>query len=210
MRQQQTKQNKMKKIIATFAVVMVIFSASASDTLATYKSLGEKFNIKAFKSDGQTVVIIRARSAEELLVKECGFMLTGSEIADFVTAVQSAKVKYLEWSAVAKENEIKDVAKTIPVDLNTGAYFLYGSEWQFQFSVKITFQFRVFEYKGKILHSLVLKTDELTSSSNQFITMKGLYTIFTSAAEIDDFCKKISPENIEKYFSKPKVEDKFN
>ena len=56
----------------------------------------------------------------------------------------------------AKENNVKELSKTMTIASKAGGYFLYGSKWNFQFLVNLKFQFQ----KGLVLN-LCIKLKEI-------------------------------------------------
>ena len=84
-------------------------------------------------------------------------------------------------------------------------YFLYGSKWNFQFTINLTFDFKIIN--GKNL--LIVRTGKMTSSSNQFMTHDGLVFVFSNTEEITDFLDLISKDKITEFINKPKATDLF-
>ena len=72
-------------------------------------------------------------------------------------------------------------------------------------SPRLTFNFRIIGDK----FLLIVKTDELVSSSNQFMKVDGLAIIFSNPEEIDKFLSKINVSDIQKFISKPQPENLF-
>ena len=140
---------------------------------------------------------------------EGGIFIDESKYLDFLNALAEAKIKYEEWLKTAKENNVKELDKTMTIKSKVGGYFLYGSDWNFQFLVNLKFDFKILESKGETKYLLLVRTGELQSSSNQFMKVDGFVLVFSSSKEIDDFTTIISPEKITEFLNKPKNEDLF-
>lgn len=149
-------------------------------------------------------LMIDCRSTDKLY-KDGGLMVNEKAHAPFLNALSEAKLKYAEWKQVAIDNNVDELRKPMTIKSKVSSYFLYGSEWKFQFSVDLSFNFFIRE--GEYI--LYVSTGELTSSSNQFMKHDGFSLMFTSEDEIDTFINAISVEKIKEELSKPKDEDLF-
>jgi hypothetical protein len=143
------------------------------------------------------------------LHKDGGVKIKKDNYQNFTTAMQEAKIKYEEWLKTAKENNIKELTKNMTMSSLCDGYFLYGTKWNFQFDVKLRFEFRILESNGIVKNLLLVKTGELKSSSNEFMTVDGFVLVFSSTKEIDDFISVISIEKISAFQNKPKKEELF-
>lgn len=74
---------------------------------------------------------------------------------------------------------------------------IYGN-WNFDFGVKLTP--RVKSIKNEMV--LIVKSDEIQSSSNQCMKNDGFYLVFSSAKEIEEFISKIDIEIVKEHFRK--------
>ena len=138
-----------------------------------------------------------------------GILIRQKQHQDFLNALSDAKVKYIEWVKVAKENNVKELDKTMDITSKVGAYFKYGSDWEFQFLVNLRFDFKILESKGVLKYLLIVRTGELQSSSNRYMKVDGFVLVFTSASEIDNFTNLISVQKTEDFLKKPKPKDLF-
>lgn len=185
----------------------------AQENLGTYENTYiEKeypISISTKPNDAKFTLYIEALSLDNL-VSEGGFSIDEKQLSGFVENIKQAKAKYEEWIATAKANNVTSLDKDISVTPSkvTG-YFHYGSKWNFDFSVKPTFSFKILEDKGETSYLLIVRTGKLTSSSNEYINCDGFVLTFLSVEEIDAFLKTISQENINEYKNKPKTEDLF-
>jgi len=88
-------------------------------------------------------------------------------------------------------------------------FFLYGSDWHFQFIVNLTFDFKILESGGEVKYLLIVRSGKMQSSSNQFMDVDGVVLEFTSAEDIREFVDSISLNKITEFKNKPKAEDLF-
>jgi hypothetical protein len=144
----------------------------------------------------------------DALRKEGGLMIKKKQYQDFIDALNEAKLKYIEWSKTAKENNVKELDKSMPIKCKTDCYFQYG-DWEFTYNKALTFDFKILESKGELKYLLIIRTGELQSSSNQFMKVDGLVLVFTVADEIDNFVNSISMLKINEYLNKPKADELF-
>jgi hypothetical protein len=137
--------------------------------------------------------------------KEGGVLLDQKSKNDFVNLLKDAKTKYLEWIVTAKENGITDLDKKMEFKFKTEGYFLYYKEWKFDNFVNMSFRFKIIGEK----RLLIFQTDEMVSSSNQFMKHDGFAFVFSNQKEIDEFCDILSSKNINDFLMKPKEGDLF-
>ena len=171
--------------------------------------IGERFEIQlSAKEQDKFTLYIDAMSLDKLHSKG-GIRVEEKNYSEFIEALSQARIKYEEWVATAKENNVKELVKAMTIKSRAGGYFLYGSEWNFQFSVNLQFDFKILESNGETKYLLLIRTGELQSSSNQFMKVDGFVLVFTNAKEIDDFIGSISADKISAFQNKPKKEDLF-
>jgi len=199
-----------KKLLITVQLFCSI-NLLAQEKFSEYDNsyIGERFEIQlSAKEQDKFTLYIGAMSLDKLHSKG-GIRVEEKNHMEFIEALSQAKIKYEEWVATAKENGVKELAKTMTIKSRVGGYFLYGSEWNFQFSVNLQFDFKILESKGETKYLLLIRTGELQSSSNQFMKVDGFVLVFTSPKEIDDFIGLISEDKISSFQNKPKREDLF-
>lgn len=195
-------------------LILAYTSVSAQEKFSTYKLYfdGVERNIlistsEKDKDKGNFTLWIDTQSRDKLY-KKGSIDLTKKNYNDFVHTLTSAKAKYEEWVKTAKENNVNDLSKEMTYKCNTECAFLM-SDWNFDHDVELSYGFRVSEFKGNINYYLIVKTDKLVSSSNQFMDMDGLWLWFKSTEEIDSFLNSISMDKITEYVNKPKAEALF-
>lgn len=202
----------MKKLLLTLFSIGMIGVAQAQKKYCTYDNsvLQKTYDIQvSSKPNGSYTVWIDAASLEGLS-KTAGIMVEDNQLLSFTTSLNEAKLKYAEWTKVAKENNVQELSsKRMSIKTKVGGYFLYGGEWEFQWTAYLNFDFRVVQTDGVTKYLLVVSTGELQSSSNQFIKIKGTALAFQDTKEVDAFIAAISPQKISEFLAKPKPEDLF-
>lgn len=204
----------MKKIITVLAIcifALTTFTSSAQEKLSSYDNTYSKKTYEILissKEKEKFTLYVDAMSLDKLH-NDGGFMIDQKYHANFLSALQEASVKYEEWVKTAKENNVKDLDKTMTIKSKCASYFKYGSDWNFQFLVNLTFDFRVLESGGETKHLLIVRTGELQSSSNQFMKVDGFVLVFSSIDEINEFTAAISLDKISEFVNKPKSEELF-
>lgn len=201
----------LKSFFTVSLVIAVALQSKAQDKFSSYDNTyeGKSYEIQiSSKEKDKYKLYINAMSLDKIHT-EGGVFIDQSKNQDFLNALAEAKLKYEEWIKTAKENNIKELDKTMTIKSKVGGYFLYGSDWNFQFLVNLKFDFKILESKGETKYLLLVRTGELQSSSNQFMKVDGFVLVFSSSKEIDDFMTIISPEKITEFLNKPKNEDLF-
>jgi len=180
----------------------------AQEKFTTYDNsyFGKTYDIKL--SLEQEDLYIDAMPLDELYDKG-GIRIKKNQHQDFLNAIAEAKTKYKEWVKTAKENNVREFNKSMNIKSEVGGYFLYGSEWKFQLSVILTFDFQILENEGELTYLLIIRTGELKSSSNEHLKVDGFLLVFSSVNEIDAFTNKISRQKINAFIAKPKEKDLF-
>ncbi len=203
--------NNYFKIITICFFTLIAVKSNAQEKFTIYDNtyVGKTYEIQiASKEKEKFSLYIDAMSLDRTHDK-VGMTIDQKQYQDFLNAIAEAKIKYEEWVKTAKENNIKELNKTMTIKSKAGGYFLYGSKWNFQFLVNLKFDFKIIENNSEIKYLLLIKTGELQSSSNQFMKVDGLALIFSSAKEIDEFTNAISLDKITEFINKPKKDTLF-
>ena len=200
------------KVLCLVLGVLIGFSSQAQESFSSYENsyIGNSYPIQIASKDKEKFTLYIDAMSLDATHKTGGIMINEKKYQEFLDAINEAKVKYEEWIKTAKDNNIKELDKTMTLKSKVGGYFLYGSEWNFQFLVNLKFDFKILESKGEIKYLLLLRTGELQSSSNQFMEVRGVTLVFTSIKEIDTFVSLIAKDKIEEFINKPKKEALFN
>lgn len=200
-----------KAYLGIIALMLIVLNLKSQEDFTKYYNRYAKriYDIQVnFEGIDKFTLYIDAMSLDELFEKG-GFMVDNKKYQGFIDALNEAKIKYQEWDQTAKANNVKDVKKEMPIKSKVSGYFLYGRDWHFQFLVNLKFDFVIMERDGEVKNMLMVKTGEMTSSSNQFMDVDGVILVFSSVEEINDFVDSISLEKINEFKNKPKSEDLF-
>ena len=203
----------MKKFIKllTFCLLTITTVESyAQEKFTTYDNTysGKTYEIQiSAKDKDKFTLYIDAMSLDRLHDKG-GITVKEKQHQDFLNAIAAAKIKYEEWIKTAKENNVKELDKSMNIKSKVGGYFLYG-DWNFQYLVNLTFDFKILESEDELKYLLIIRTGKLKSSSNQFMKVDGFVLVFSSVNEIDTFTNEISTQKINNFINKPKAKDLF-
>lgn len=203
--------NISKSILTVSLIVATTLQIKAQEKFTTYDNTyaGKSYEIQiSAEEKDKFTLYIYAMSLDRMHDKG-GISIEQKNHQDFLNALSEAKQKYEEWEKTAKENNVKELDKTMTIKSKAGGYFLYGSKWNFQFLVNLKFDFKILESKGETKYLLLIRTGELQSSSNQFMKVDGFVLVFSSSKEIDDFMTAISTEKITEFLNKPKKDALF-
>ena len=202
-----SKMKNLKVMMMTLMMCLVTIVSFGQEKYTTYDNLyiEKTYEVSiSHKDNGKYTLYVDMTSVDKLS-KIGGVMITEKEHELFLSTLNEAKVKYTEWINTAKENNVTDLNKLMAYTVKVGGFFLYGSKWNFQFFVNLTFAFITVD--GKNL--LIVSTGKLTSSSNQYMTHDGFVFIFQNEKEIDDFINILSVDKVKEFMNKPKLTDLF-
>lgn len=203
----------MRKNVTLIGIILLTLglNVNAQDKFTTYDNEYAKktYDIQiSLKDNDKFTLYINAMSLDNLH-ETGGFMVDDKKYQGFIDALNEAKSKYQEWEQTAKSNNVKELDKEMPIKSKVAGYFLYGSDWHFQYIVNLTFDFKILESDGEIKYLLIVRSGKMQSSSNQFMDVDGVVLVFTSANEIQEFVDSISLNKINEFKNKPKSEDLF-
>ena len=199
----------MKRIIILLFLPLTILS---QETLETYEIFGEELNMQATEPDGKGYTLYLDGYALDKTVSKGGLMIKSKKIEDFKNAWEEAKLKYIEWTATAKENNVTDMRKDIKVKVpKVQGYFSYG-DWHFDFNVSPYFAYIISksEKSGKVSHGLALYTGGMVASDNEYIDADSFFYGFYSLEDIENFISLLDPKIVTDHFGdKTSKEDLF-
>jgi hypothetical protein len=201
--------NKKIMIIAGFMFLAISINVFGQEKIATYNSayFSKNFEIQAGKPNekGDFDYYIDCLSADKTSSK-ASLMLKSKDAPEFIAFLLSIKETFLKWKQTAIENKVTELDKKIEYKkLNYAGAFLYG-KWNFDYSVNISARFRIINDK----YLLIIDSDALQSSSNQFIKSDGFRFVFNSAQEIDELINGLDIEKVKAFYAdKSGKEDLF-
>jgi hypothetical protein len=123
-------------------------------------------------------------------------IVESNKLPEFKEFLNKAKETYYKWDSIAKLNNVTELDKDVDIKNVSLQAIFKGSENFFDFSVLLKASAKIRD--GKL--RLMLRTNELQSSSNEYITHKGLIMIFSSVSEIEDFISILNEEKAKKHF----------
>lgn len=171
------------------------------EKLAKYNSFyfSKNFDISASKPDAkQEFSYYIDCSSKDSSSKQASLILKNKEVPEFIEFLNSIKETYNKWTLTAKENKVSELDKNIEYKkLNYSGAFIYG-KWNFDFSVNLTTRFKIIN--GKYL--LIIDSDELQSSSNQYIKSDGFRIVFSSPQEIDELINGLNVNLVTDFYNK--------
>jgi hypothetical protein len=190
----------MKKNITILLVLLSSFVYCQEESYTSYESefFEKEFNINISKSTSGYKFVIYAESLDTSS-KRAVLIIKEKLIPNFIGLLQKSKEKYIEWTAVAKQNKIDEFDKII--DYKSKRYqaaFTYG-DWQYDNKVILQATYKVIEsgYVVKIENKYRLK-----SESNQFMKSEGFIFVFKSEKDFDDLISKIDIKKAKEAFLK--------
>lgn len=103
----------MKKLLLFFACMMIAISSYAQISVASYTdSLGDSFPISLLlKKEKPSYISVGCKTQHGI----ASFWIKPNDVDKFRTALTALKDKFAEWSNTAKENDIKDARKDVPI-----------------------------------------------------------------------------------------------
>ena len=195
------------KVMMMTLMMCLMTMVSFGQEYTTYDNLydGNTYKVLiSLKDDGGYRLYVNMMPIDELS-ESGGILITEKEHDLFLSTLNEAKVKYTEWVTTAKENNVTDLLKSMTYKVKVGGFFKYGSEWNVQLNVNLTFDFAIVDGEN----FLIVRTGKLTSSSNQFMTHDGFVFVFQNEKEIDDFVNVLSVDKVKEFMNKPKSTDLF-
>ena len=197
----------MKNIIILLFLPLTIFS---QEKIETFEIFGKEYNLQASEPDAEGYDLYIDGYPADKAVSTGGLMIKSKKIEDFKNAWEEAKLKYIEWTTTAKENNITDLKKEVKVNIpKVEGYFHYGS-WHFDFNVSPYFKYLITEGESEISYGLILYTGTLNASDNQYIDADSFIYAFYSLEDIDNFISLLDPKIVMDHFGeKNSKEDLF-
>jgi len=195
--------------LTVFFLLSFTFS-QAQEKMDSYTNsyFGKTYNIDVSQKEKEYTVWIQAYSMDKLC-KEGGLLIRYKQLPDFFNALSEAKAKYAEWVGVAKTNNVDKMEKTMSMKPTVDTYFSYGG-WKFDSNVDLQFDFKILPNDGKPKYLLIVRTNELTASDNQYMKVDGFVLTFSTEAEIESFANSIAPTKVTSFLeSKTNAKDLF-
>lgn len=195
----------MKKSILS-GLLLLSMLGYGQEKLAKYSSLffTNSYDISASKPDtkGEYSYYIDC-SSKDTSSKLVSLILKNKEVPEFIEFLNSIKESYIKWTLIAKENKVTELDKNIEYkNLTYSAAFMYG-KWNFDFSVNLKARYKIVNEK----YLLIIDSDGLQSSSNQYIKNDGFRIVFSSIQEIDELISGLDFKLLEEFYNKKKGQE---
>lgn len=123
------------------------------------------------------------------------FLVDNNDIQKFRTALRETKKKYVEWTAVAKENNIEDYSQNMDISFPKGTV-CWSTNGDPHICSDVTPK-PLFMAKNGEYRLLLFAGKKVTASDNENINEKA-YWIFVSVREFEKFLYLVSPEALNK------------
>lgn len=183
----------MKKILL-LAIFSVVYSfANAQEKYSEWHSsyFDKTYDVSTSKqiANGKFDIYIDATSGSNASI--C-INITNDQVPAFITFLQNVRAKYIEWTNVAKTNNITDMTKAM--DYKTPSCticWLWGDEWHFSFNRKLQPVFMVLD-EGRIVTGIKTKS---TASDNRYIT-EDLYLVWGCVEDIDSLIEALDVQGM--------------
>ncbi len=205
----------MEKLLCTYFFLLSSFLVFSQEKYSNwdsdYLSTEKPYEIQLSKNKKGVVTFWIDAAPSGSYTKRAGFKIdSGEDLDNFRTFLMDCKGKYLEWVQVAKSNNVDKLTKVMDFKVKRlGAFWLDYKDWEFDYSVSPSASFHILDYDGVLYHLLIVRTGELTASSNSYKKDDGAMLVFSSEKEIDDFLSKIDLSKAEKSLNSAKKEDLF-
>jgi hypothetical protein len=195
----------MKKLFLLLLPLFLALDVLGQKTMSTYQNeyLNKEFNIQVseLKANGKFDVYVECASFDN--DRNINFFIVPNDkMITFTSIMDGAKSKYIEWSRVAKENNVTELDKTFENDkLALKSAFPSGRSWEFT-TGHYNFRFKIVDDK----HYLIFQTKQkLYSLTNRYITSDGSYIAFSSVNEINEFLSNFEADKIKEFHNKKNV-----
>ena len=198
----------MKKSILS-GLLLLSMLGYGQEKLAKYSSLFFTNSYDISASSKMVFLILKKPcyyidcSSKDASSKMVSLILKNKEVPEFTEYLNSIKETYTKWTLIAKENKVTELDKTIEYkNLTYSAAFMYG-KWNFDFSVNLKARYKIVNEK----YLLIIDSDELQSSSNQYIKSEGFRIVFSSIQEIDELISGLDFKLVDEFYNKKKGQE---
>jgi hypothetical protein len=194
----------MKKVfLLVFLMAQVGFS---QENLTSYNSsfFSKKYDVMVSKPDakGNFTYYVDC-STYDTGSKSLSLLVKNNQVEEFITYINEIKTIYITWKQTAIDNKVVDLdKKTDSKKITLGVAFHYGS-WHFDFSANISARFKIINNK----YLMLIESDKLVASDNQYITNKGMVIALSNEKEFDDLIKVFDKSLSDNFFEKKNTKE---
>lgn len=184
----------MKKFfIFCLMALAVCVNANADKVVGHYHQGSTEYNVEATIYKNDLVVFIQVDGkykSEKVFI-----CIEGAEnIQNFIDALNVCKTKHIEWSEVAKSNNITDFRKPINVKFPSIRITWLGTKWYLSHKQNFNPEFVVGENTN-----FVVIAGKANHWNNKYIDTK--YYMFLTPNDIDELVNALNVDNIYSIFS---------
>lgn len=196
----------MKKVLVL--IVLVAQFGFGQENLTSYNSsyFSKKYEVMVSKPDakGNFTYYVDC-STYDTGSKNLSLLLKNTEVDEFVTFLNEIKAIYIKWKQTAIDNKVVDLDKQADSKkITLGVGFHYGS-WHFDFSANISARFKIINNK----YLMLIESDKLVASNNQYITNKGMVIALSNEKEFDDLIKVFDKSLTDNFFEKKNTKEEL-
>ena len=189
----------MKKLLLTMGLAAISAIGFSQEKVQTYQMTyfdEVEFDISATMNGDEVKHYISMYSMEGNHRPVVLMIGGGDELFDFFDNLKEARNTYAKWDSISVENGVVDLNKQMSIKSKRfQAAFMY-SDWYFDYSVPLSYTFKHIDGTA----TLLIRTGELNTPSNQYIDSDGGIFVFSSLEEIDMFIEALQPSHVVEYF----------
>lgn len=178
------KFNTMRKLLLCSLFLSFFSLTHAEKKVSEYYSsyFNETFDIEASApKKGAFQFFIYCKSKDN---HQTGFSIPSKDVPGFINSLNELKVKFVDWSKTAEENNIRDFDKSFGIKFRpVDTFFTYGNDRYLSHSVEMNPYFKVTENSDRLA---IFNSSKLTASDNRFMTVAGFILVFKSVEDIDN------------------------
>jgi len=169
--------------------------------------LGEYEMRMVFGAEGDWRLMINAVSLDKNI--SGGFCIMEDEYTEFYKGLKFIRDKYQEWTKIAIDNKVESFMKTVDIDLYTICIWADIEKGYRDEDVKLVPRFNVTKVGRRVNYNMNIYSGELQDVENKYSRADDFVIFFESHEQMTHFLSKISPDKIQAYLTKPRVEDLF-
>ena len=191
LKSQMSKMN-IKTILVIFFLSCIINVSFAEKKVGSYSLnyFNKQYDIEASEiKNGKFSVYIQVSAEREST--RAMIEVESEDIDDFIQFLLQMKEKYVEWTNVAKANNVTEMSKVMDFLSPSTTICWRGSKWYFSFGQKLQPRFLILDNGGFVVS--IYK--QVTASDNRYIDEK-IYWVFSDAKEIDKLIAELDIETI--------------
>jgi hypothetical protein len=193
----------MKKVFLLLLLVCGVSWAQESFEVYNSSYFKKDYTITISQKEDKTVSFYLQTNSMDKLSKNAMIILNSENLEEFKSFVLSLKDTYTKWYKTAVDNKVAELSKEVEYKkLSFNSAFLYG-KWNFDFSTSLSAKFRVVNNQ----YLMIIQSDALESSNNQFIKSDGFVIVFNSEKEFDDLLLKLDNNKALAFFDVKKSKD---